>query len=222
LIREQLIMPDIANRRDDEAGQQDRPRREQPVPATSSAVQQKLDPDADALVAADRPRGLLSKLDARTRSLLTGAAIAAVLVNAGAVWAYWHITGSETGRANAGVVVELTLRGRSDLNKPLTPGSTGDLTVAVANDNDFPIRVTSVTPAPGTIMADDEHRENGCVDHGVAITQSAVQVEWDVARNNVGAFTVPGGLAMATTSEPACAGAVFTVPVLVKGTAGVS
>jgi hypothetical protein len=178
-------------------------------------------PTGDLRARGGRP-GLLSRLDARTRSILTAAAAAAVLVNAGVVWAYWHITGSETGRAYAGAVVELNLRGRSDLNKPLTPGSIGDLTVTVTNDNDFPIRITSVSPAPGAILADDEHRENGCVDNGVAVGLKSAKVQWNVARNNVEAYTVPGGLTMAATSDPACAGAVFTIPVLVTGIAGAS
>jgi hypothetical protein len=179
------------------------------------------EPTGDVIVVGPR-RGFPGRLNARTRSILTAAAVAAVLVNAGAVWAYWHITGSETGREHAGAVVEMNLRGRSNLNKTLTPGSTGDLTVTVTNDNNFPIRITSVSPGAGNIVADDEHRENGCVDHGVVVTSPSVAVHWDVDRNRVGAFTVPNGLAMAATSGPACAGAVFTVPVLVNGVAGIS
>ena len=167
-------------------------------------------------------RGFLGRLNTRTRSILTAAAVAAVLVNAGAVWAYWHITGSETGREHAGAVVEMNLRARSNLNKPLTPGSTGDLTVTVTNDNNFPIRITSVSPGAGKVVADDEHRENGCVDHGVVVRSRSVEVRWEVKRNDVRAFTVPNGLTMAETSGPACAGAVFTVPVLLNGVAGIS
>jgi hypothetical protein len=60
------------------------------------------------------------------------------------------------------------------------------------------------------------------VDSGVTVAQQAVKVQWDVARNDVAAFTVPGGLAMAASSDPACAGAIFTVPVLVSAVSGVS
>jgi hypothetical protein len=167
-------------------------------------------------------RSLVQRIDARTRSILTSAAVAAVIVNAGAVWAYWHITGSETARADAGTVVELNLRGRSDLDEPLSPGRTGDLIVTVTNDNDFPIRVTSVSPAVGNVVADDEHREAGCVRTGVVFAKDAVRVQWDVDQNHVGAFLVPDGLSMTSASDPACLGAVFTVPVLVRGVAGVS
>jgi hypothetical protein len=165
-------------------------------------------------------RGWLRRIDGRTRSILTGAAVAAIIVNAGAVWAYWQITGSETGRDTAGTVVELNLRARSDLNKPLVPGGSGNLTVTVTNDNDFPIRITSVAPGEGNIIADDEHREAGCTTTGVVVAQRSVKVEWDVPRNTIGAFTVPDGLAMGKGSDKACKGATFTVPVLVSGLAG--
>ncbi|MEU7902791.1 hypothetical protein [Actinoplanes sp. NPDC049118] len=167
-----------------------------------------------------RRRGWLHRLDARTRSILTGAAAAAVIVNAGAVWAYWRITDSETGRATAGTVVEMNLRARSDLNKALEPGGTGNLTVTVTNDNDFPIRITSVSPGQGNVIADDEHREAGCANTGVIVAQNSVKVRWEVPRNTVGAFTIPDGLAMGPDSDKACAGATFVVPVLVSGLAG--
>jgi hypothetical protein len=92
----------------------------------------------------------------------------------------------------------------------------------VTNDNDFAIRITSLAPGTGNAVADDEHRENGCVNPGVVVAREVVAVRWNVARNSVGAFTVPDGLAMAAPSDPVCAGAVYTIPVLVSGVAGVS
>lgn len=178
------------------------------------------EPTADVLFAPPR-RGMLERADRRTRVVLAGAALVAVAVNAGAVWAYWHLTGTQTGRADAAAaVVQMSLRGRSDLDRPLTPGRTGNLTVTVTNDNNFPVRITAVRPGPGPAVADDEHRENGCVHPGVQVTQEVTAVDWRVARNHVGAFTVPDGLAMERSSDPACAGAVFTVPVQVTGVAG--
>jgi hypothetical protein len=165
--------------------------------------------------------GWPSRLDRRTRSILAAAAVAAVVVNAGAAWAYWRITGSETGRSGAGSFLELNLRGRSDLNRPLVPGGVGNLVVTVTNDNDFPIRITSVTPGTGNVIADDEHREAGCANTGVSVTRDSVKVRWEVPRNTVGAFTVPDGLAMAPGSDKACAGATFTVPVRAAGVAGI-
>src|SRR3982750_3869216 len=62
------------------------------------------------------------RLTGRTRSILIVAGIAAVVVNAGAAWAYWRITGSATAPVAASTAVELTVRARSDLNRPLEPG----------------------------------------------------------------------------------------------------
>jgi hypothetical protein len=157
------------------------------------------------------------RLDGRTRAILSVAAAAAVVVNAGAAWVYWQITGSHTGQANAGTVVELALRARSDLNHPLLPGQTGNLTVTVTNDYDFPIRITAVSPGAGNIVADDEHRDAGCKEPGVAVSQPRFAVSWDVQRNTIGAFTIPDGLLMRPATPKACSGAVFTVPVQVSG-----
>jgi len=157
------------------------------------------------------------RLDRRTRGILAVAAVAAVVVNAGAAWAYWQITGSRTGQAAAGASVSMVLRARSDLDKPLTAGQTGDLVVTVTNGYPFPIRITGLTPGAGNIVADDEHRDAGCTDAAVSITKPRFDVSWDVRRNTIGAFTVPSALTMGSTAAEACAGATFTVPVQVYG-----
>jgi hypothetical protein len=156
----------------------------------------------------------------RARSVLSVAAAAAIVVNAGAAWAYWKVAASRTGSERAGTVVELTLRGRSDLNRPLMPGRTGNLTVTLTNDNAFPIRITSVAPGGGNIVADDEHRDAGCLETGVSMTKDDFTVSWDVARNTIGAFTLPDGLRMAANANKTCAGATFTIPVRTSGVSG--
>jgi hypothetical protein len=157
-------------------------------------------------------------IDARTRAILATAIITAVAVNAGTVWAYWKVAETVPPAARSGVAVELTLRGRSDLNQPLQPGGTGNLTVTLTNDNDFPIKITSVSPAAGNVVADAEHRDLGCLSRtGVSVTSPEFPVSWDVARNTVGAFTVPAGLSMAADARKGCAGATFTVPLQATG-----
>jgi hypothetical protein len=164
-----------------------------------------------------QPRTGRRRLDGRTRSILSAAAVTAVVVNAGAAWAYWKVTASETGRARAGSTVELALRGRSDLNHPLARGATGNLTVTLTNDNDFPIRIMSVSPGAGNVVADGEHRDAGCLMTGVSVTRASFAVSWDVEKNTIGAFTVPDGLTMAAGANNACEGATFTVPLQVSG-----
>jgi hypothetical protein len=161
------------------------------------------------------------RLDGRTRWILTMAAAAAVVVNAGAAWVYWQVTESTPGREVTGTMIALELRGRSDFNRQLLPGSTGNMTVTLTNDNDFPIRITSVAPGTGNVVADDEHRERGCRDAtGVTMTKPSFAVSWNVPRNMIGAFTIPDGLRMAADAKPACRGATFIVPVQVNGVGG--
>lgn len=157
------------------------------------------------------------RLDGRTRAILSVAAAAAVVVNAGAAYAYWRITGSETGHWSAGSSVELALHARSDLNHPLFPGQVGNLTVTVTNDFDYPIRITSVTAGAGTIVADTEHRERGCKEARVRLTRDYFAVSWEVPHNTIGAFTLPGALSMPPDADGSCTGAVFTVPVQASG-----
>ncbi|GIE99009.1 hypothetical protein [Paractinoplanes rishiriensis] len=157
------------------------------------------------------------RVDGRTRAILSCAAVAAIVVNAGAAWMYWRITGSHTGPASAETVVELALRARSDLNHPLMPGQTGNMTVTVTNDYDFPIRITAVTPGAGNIVADDEHRDAGCKESGVTVARKRFAVSWEVPRNTIGAYTIPAALTMRPDANPECAGGVFTVPIQASG-----
>lgn len=223
MIHEGLTRHDLLGRQDDGSthdGVAPDPRPVEPMSfRTAPPIHDPTLTDEPTGGAARPRRSFRSRLDGRTRFVLASTVLAVVLVNAGAAWAYWQITGAETGPANGGAAVELNLRGRSDLNLPLTPGSTGDLIVTVTNDNNFPLRITSVSPGSDKVVADVEHRENGCLDPGVVVAEKSVPVDWEVARNNVAAFTVPHGLAMAASSDPACVGATFTVPVRVRGVA---
>ncbi|XVU24685.1 hypothetical protein ACQPZJ_47000 [Actinoplanes sp. CA-054009] len=158
-----------------------------------------------------------AKLDRRTRTILSIAAAAAVVVNAGAAWAYWQITGSETRPVTDAGPVELALRGRSDLNVPLRRGDSGNLTVTVTNDTGFPIRITALTPGEGNIVADPEHRDAGCTNAAVEFTRPRFDVAWEVEQNAVRAFAVTTALNMRKNAAPACEGATFTVPVQASG-----
>lgn len=153
------------------------------------------------------------KLDRRGKMILGVAVTAAVIVNAGAAWAYWRLDGNGSGVAVAGSAVELRLQGESDDNKPLYPGGTTNMTVTVTNQNDFPIQITSVSPGDGKVTADSAHRNAGCRTPGVAIVDDVLKVTWTVPKNTIGVFTVPDGLTMNNSSDSACQGATFTIPV---------
>jgi hypothetical protein len=157
------------------------------------------------------------RFDRRSRTILGFAALAAVLANAGAAWAYWKITEPGQTTTSAPVAVDTVLRGRNDLNQTLRPGDTGNLLVTVTNDKDVPIRITSIGMGPGNVVADPEHRDAGCTDPGVGINRSDFRVSWEVARNTVGAFTVHNALTMRQGVSKACVGATFTVPLRAHG-----
>jgi hypothetical protein len=163
----------------------------------------------------------MRKLDRRGKAILSVAATAAVIVNAGVAWAYWSLNGTGTGVAVADSAVELKLEARSDDSAPLYPGGSSNLDVTVTNQNDFPIRITTLSLA-GEVTADDDHRDAGCRSTGVSVSSSALIVNWQVPRNTVGAFSVPGGLRMTNDSDSACQGATFTIPVQANGMSSAS
>ena len=161
-----------------------------------------------------RRRTRRRRLNRRGHLTLAAAACCAILANAGAAWVYWSFTQSGTGHGSS---VELVSRARSDLNRPLTPGTAGNLTVTVTNDYDVPIAIASVGPGVGAVLADDEHRDAGCVDDTVTLSRGAFAVSWHVPKNTVGAFSIPAGLLMARTASDACTGATFSLPIQIKG-----
>ncbi|MEV0897700.1 hypothetical protein [Actinoplanes sp. NPDC049802] len=161
-----------------------------------------------------RHPGPRRRFDRRARTILTAAAVAALLANAGAAWAYWRFNGPEKDHLPpAATSVEIALTAKSDNSRPLLPGDTGNLTVTVTNQHPVPVHITTIMAAPGQVVADYEHREAGCVDPPVEINQKSIAVSWEVPRNTIGAFPVAGALTMRAGAPAACRGATFTIPV---------
>jgi hypothetical protein len=152
-------------------------------------------------------------VDRRSKVVLGIAATAFILVNAGVAYAFWKLSGTGTGSARAGSAIELNLSGVSDDSKPLYPGGTSNLTVTVANDNAFPITVTTLSPGKGKASADESHRRSGCTNTGVVVTKEVNEVSWKVPKNSVGVFRLADGIRMTNHSDTACQGATFTIPV---------
>jgi hypothetical protein len=161
-----------------------------------------------------RQPGARRRFDRRARMILGVAALAALLANAGAAWAYWRFNSPPPeDEWAAGARVEVTLNAISDPGRPLQPGATGNLTVTVTNQHGAAVHLTSIVPGPGPVVADDAHREAGCVEPRVEFTREAFPVSWEVPRNTVGAFILDGALSMRVGGSSACRGATFTVPV---------
>ncbi|GAA4592988.1 hypothetical protein BJY16_000815 [Actinoplanes octamycinicus] len=158
------------------------------------------------------------RFDRRSRTILGLAAVAAMLANAGAAWAYWRLTQPDPAAAPAPAAIDMVLRGRTDLGQVLRPGDHGNLLVTVTNDRNVPIRITSIGVGPGNVVADPEHRDAGCTTPRVRVNQTSYPVSWEVAKNTVGAFTLPRALAVERGTPQSCVGANFTVPLRARGT----
>jgi hypothetical protein len=165
-----------------------------------------------------RPGTPRRRFDRRARAILTVAAVGALLANAGAAWAYWRFNGPDEEKTppaasvTAGTAFEMALSATSDPERQLTPGRPGDLTVTVTNQHPVPIRITAVRPIGGTAVADDAHRGKGCATPRVDVSRKEFTVSWEVPKNTVGAFVLPGALSMRAGGPNACRGATFSVP----------
>lgn len=172
-----------------------------------------------------RQPGPRRRFDRRARTILSVAAVAALLANAGAAWAYWRFNDPDAGAGQpaaagqriapqtAGTAVEILLTATSDPARALRPGETGDLTVTVTNRHPAEVRIIAIQSTGDPIVADHDRREAGCAQPRVDLTEKTFPVTWKVAPNNVGAFTVPKALMMRSGNPAACQGATFTVPV---------
>ena len=140
--------------------------------------------------------------------LLLGAIVAGVAVGA------WNVTGSGSGSAKAGVATGLTLNDASGATAAdLYPGVTGNVKLSVTNPNSFPVRVTSVT-GTGAITSDKGAACNAST--GVTFTNQT-GLTLDLAAGATSVFTLSGAAAMSNSSDNACQGAIFTIPVSVSG-----
>lgn len=140
--------------------------------------------------------------------LLLGAIVAGVAVGA------WNVTGSGSGYAKAGSATGLTLNDASGATvADLYPGVAGSVKLSVTNPNSFPVRVTTVT-GTGAITSDKGAACNAST--GVTFTNQT-GLTLDLAAGATSVFTLSGAAAMSNSSDNACQGAIFTIPVSVSG-----
>ena len=133
----------------------------------------------------------------------------------GFVYAAWTTNGSGSGYAKAGTAQALTTVDVSATTAAsLYPGKTGNVKLEISNPNSYPVRVTAVS-GNGTITSDT----TGCTaaNHGVTFSNQTGQTI-DIAANSSTATTLTGAASMAGSSDNACQGAIFTIPVSLTGT----
>ncbi|MEV7132706.1 hypothetical protein AB0N24_07430 [Arthrobacter sp. NPDC093128] len=149
---------------------------------------------------------------------IKAASLAGVLTLAlgtGAAYAYWASGGAGAGSAAAAtmqtVTVDALVAGDSPQSS-LMPGGTADVIVRVTNPNPYPVQVYNVS-ANGPAAADSTHP--GCTTTGVTFTGtgSPASPETFIAANSTSLVTLSGAAAMDATSQSACQGAAFHLPV---------
>ncbi|TQJ59961.1 hypothetical protein FBY30_2218 [Arthrobacter sp. SLBN-83] len=145
------------------------------------------------------------------------AALAGLLVTAGAgtAYAFWSGTGAGSGSAAAGTMQAVTVDALVAGDNPkaaLYPGGSADVVLRLTNPNPYSVQVYSVT-GNGPVTADAAHP--GCTTTGVSITGTAAPLTpaTYVAADSSALITLPGAATMDTTSLAACQGATFSVPV---------
>jgi hypothetical protein len=155
--------------------------------------------------------------DSRARgakvAALTG--VLSLAIGAGTAYAYWASDGSGGGSAGAGdmetVTVEALVQGDTPAST-LIPGGTADVVLRVKNPNPYSVQVYSVTNN-GAASADNAHPS--CTTTGVTFAGAPgpLTPAVSIAANSSTLVTLPGAASMDATSQSACQGATFHLPV---------
>ncbi len=146
-------------------------------------------------------------------AVLTG--VLSLAIGAGTAYAYWASDGAGSGSASAGNMQTVTVDALVPGDNPastLIPGGTADVVLRVTNPNPYSVQVYSVTNN-GTATADNAHLS--CTTTGVTFagTPSPLSPAVSIAANSSTLVTLPGAASMDATSQSACQGATFHLPV---------
>ena len=146
-------------------------------------------------------------------AVLTG--VLSLAIGAGTAYAYWAAEGSGGGSAGAGDMQTVTVDALVPGDAPastLIPGGTADVVLRVTNPNPYAVQVFGVTNN-GTATADNAHPL--CTTTGVTFKDppSPLSPAVSLAANSSTLVTLPGAASMDATSQSACQGATFHLPV---------
>ena len=141
----------------------------------------------------------------------------AVALIGGTAFAYWNTSGAGTGTAITGQSVNVTAQpivaGAATVNSRLVPGGSADLVVSLTNPNPFDVTVTGVTQN-GAITVTDGGACNADVARVSVPTSSSLAVT--VAANSSSLVHLAGAVVMGESSDNACQGKWFAIPVTLK------
>ena len=143
-------------------------------------------------------------------ALATGTA---VVVTAGAAWAYWTANGSGNSQAKALTAQGITVAAPvATLVGELFPGGTASVHFKLTNTNPYPVTFTTMTP--GTVVSSDP---TNCAASNVTAA-GKTGLARNVAANATSVdLSIPAVLTMATSALDGCQGVTFTVPLTLTG-----
>ena len=149
--------------------------------------------------------------------------VGTLMLSGGVAMAAWTHSGTGTARAQATTATPITVTPGSPVGllypKPAggyPSSAVGSIYATVANPNDYPVQVTSVTVGTVTItpMA-GKTCAAGSVVASVAGPMTLASPITLAANSGPTALTVPGAVEMIAAAEDGCQGATFSVPVTV-------
>lgn len=148
----------------------------------------------------------------RSYLLIMSAVGLIVGLGSGVAYAYFTSSGSGKGSASIGTMQPVTLVSATVAPSTLLlPGSTGDVTLKVNNQNSFAVTLVSVTGTGGPITAVGDP---GCTTTGVTFTNQT-SVNTSIPASTTATIDLPGAAAMSTASSAGCQGATFSIPVTI-------
>ena len=148
----------------------------------------------------------------KRRALIFLAVIALFSLVAGAAYAYFTSSGSQSGSGTAGSLQSVTMAATTGTpGTPLLPGGSGDVTLKVTNTNNYAVTLVSVSGA-GSVSADGGHP--GCTTTGITFT-SQTSLNISIAANGTTQVDLPNAASMSAASSSGCQGATFSIPVTI-------
>ncbi|MDQ3770976.1 MAG: hypothetical protein M3343_02660 [Actinomycetota bacterium] len=146
---------------------------------------------------------------------LVGATLAVFLIGS-VVFAAWLVTGTGNGAAQATTADDLVVTAGSTTGD-LFPGADGDVKLSIENPNPFDVDVKTIV-GDGAITS----AAPGCTTTGVSFADQNAVTGMTIAAGATEAVTLDDAASMDNTSDNACQGATFTVPVSITAESATS
>jgi hypothetical protein len=136
--------------------------------------------------------------------------VAASMVGFGAA-AYWTHNGNGSSTGHIGTMTAATLTLATEATA-LYPGGAADLTVTVANPNDFSVVLSGVAVDPGSAISSSDA---GCDGPTYVSVVPGTLPTTVIAANSSEQFVLTDAARLSVSAVQACQGATFTIPLAV-------